>query len=84
VTALRWFSSVPGLALATTDQAAPFQCSVKVDEPVEPAAQQSALATHVTPYRKLEFVPELGLATTDQLLPLQCSVRVWAIPEALR
>src|SRR6478609_8696856 len=70
-----------GLGLATTLQAAPFQCSINVWT-VPPAwsvptAQISFDAAAAIPYRTLSPTPPLGLGTTLQAVPFQCSVRVW-------
>lgn len=69
------------LALGTTDQLVPFQCSANVSptEPFRysPTALQLVVLGHDTPDRTESVVPAgLGLVTIDQLVPSQCSTNV--------
>jgi len=72
----------------TSDQAEPFQCSIRVlglcglsRSPKLPTAVQSAALVQATRLRSL-FAEGLGLLTIDQAEPFQCSTRVLA-PSAL-
>ena len=72
---------VPGLGLATTVQAEPFQCSVSPwrVEPmrVYPTAQTSVGEIAANPTSALLLVPAgFGLGITSQLAPFQCSTSV--------
>src|SRR5579859_613364 len=71
----------PPLALATTVQLVPFQCSVSgcaaLPVPAVPTAQTSALPVALAAFSTLLPVPALGLATSCQALPVQCSIKVW-------
>src|SRR5262245_9081237 len=79
----RW-SLPPTLGLTTTDQALPFQCSVRVRSigmaPLRscrvPTAQTSVADLAATPDR-VSLDAGLGLVTIDQAVPFQCSTRVF-------
>jgi hypothetical protein len=78
------FAEGPGLF--TTDQAEPFQCSVRVRPPsaapagtrraADPTAVQSEAVMQATPVRRSAGGPaRSGLALIDQAEPFQCSIR---------
>src|SRR6476646_9163095 len=70
----------PGLGLATTAHAVPFQCSTSVrlalPEKYMPTAHTSLAATAVTP-KSWSDTLALALVTMDHAVPSQCSVSVW-------
>src|SRR5215475_646038 len=77
-------SIVPGLALATTRQECPFQCSTSADVvallvSTSPTAHTLDAETAVRPSSSL-LPATNGALTVRQARPFQCSISAWPVP----